>query len=82
MYASEAVRGLRQPLTAEALIRSQIISCEFCREKCGTGTDFSSNAFLCKYHSINAPYLLRLITSLLRRTGRRILGMLKQNSIL
>jgi hypothetical protein len=47
----------RQPLTAEARVRSRVGSCGICGGQSGTGTGFSPSTlvFPCQFHSTGAP---------------------------
>jgi hypothetical protein len=48
----------RRPLTAEALVLSQVCPCEICGRQSGTRTGFSQSASVVhsQYHSTLAPY--------------------------
>jgi hypothetical protein len=48
----------RQPLTAEARVRSRISPCGICGAQSDIGTGFSPNSSVlpCQYHSTGAPY--------------------------
>ena len=48
----------RRPLTAEALVLSQVCPCEICGRQSGTRTGFSQSASVVhsQYHSTVAPY--------------------------
>jgi hypothetical protein len=52
----------RQPLTAEAPVRSRVSPCGICGEQSGSGTGFSpsTSVFPCQLHSTGAPLLVKL----------------------
>ena len=47
----------RQPLTAEARVRSRVSPCGICGGQSGTRTDFSpsTSTFPCQFHTTGAP---------------------------
>ena len=48
----------RRAVTTEALLQSEVSTCEICVRPSGTGTDFSSiiSVLPCQYHSTSLPY--------------------------
>jgi hypothetical protein len=71
----------RRPLTAEALVRSQISSCDICCGQNGTGTRLSPSTSVspCQYQSTNAPYSSSSTCCCYHKRKRSKPGNLKKN---